>query len=495
VAATIQRVLALLRARLAAQFHGELLHAPALMSHGTLAAVLCLLVRDVLGPFGYALFALSASAGLVALSLLGDLGGLLRRDPVAEWSETLPARALERRAAQAAAILLAIGGLSLAVLVPAALLAPPEAGAGARALLVAAGVGQAFLIAAALLALQALLGERAEGLLVLVQTALVACAIGGVLACLRIAPWLGAVAAGRAPWPAGLGWLPPAWLARSLGPAPEGAALPPVWAGPALALAAVALLLAVTPASPPAGRRSTTVLGRLLAPARALAARAWVRREERGPFELVYAALPMEREFVLRTYPMVGIPLAFLLIGARAEAGPQREGLLALLLFTPAVYLPVLLAHVPATASPGARWILDAAPVRAAAVRGGAIKALAVRFLIPLYLCLGALSATLGEGALALRLALPGALVSLAVMRILYPRVVLDAPLSTATDELEVRHDWVGLLLTLVFALVGLALFAQVFVDTWPRALGLTALLLGLELLLDRRESVAEPTR
>ncbi len=40
-----------------------------------------------------------------------------------------------------------------------------------------------------------------------------------------------------------------------------------------------------------------------------------MRKGERGTFDLVWDALPLEREFVLRTYPMFGIPLAFLVAG------------------------------------------------------------------------------------------------------------------------------------------------------------------------------------
>jgi hypothetical protein len=248
------------------------------------------------------------------------------------------------------------------------------------------------------------------------------------------------------------------------------------------------VLLLAPPAPPPAGRRTTTLLARLLRPARALAERAWIARRERGVFALVYDALPLERDFVLRTYPMIGIPLAFLLAGAGMGGGDERRGLLALLLFTPAIYLPVLLAHVPATASPGARWILDTAPVPAAAVRNAAVKALALRFLLPLYALLAAIAASLGEGALAARL-LPAALLSsLLALRVLYPRIVLDPPLSTAPDEIAARHDWMSLLLTLTVVLVGLAIFAERALTTPGRAALLAAALALVELSLDRAE-------
>jgi hypothetical protein len=189
---------------------------------------------------------------------------------------------------------------------------------------------------------------------------------------------------------------------------------------------------------------------------------------------------------------MIGIPLAFLVAGARGQGGETMRDLLALLLFTPAIYLPVLLAHVPATSSPEARWLLDTAPISPGAIRGGAIKALAVRFLLPLYIALALLAWSLAGPGFALRLAVPGALSTLICLRILYPRCALDAPLSTAPKEIEVKHDWTGLLITLAAVLTLLALFAQRAVTDVPRTLGLIAALWGIEALLSRARDRGE---
>jgi hypothetical protein len=249
-----------------------------------------------------------------------------------------------------------------------------------------------------------------------------------------------------------------------------------------IALGGALLLTVIAPAHEGRGRKSTTPLARLLAPISALAARFWVRDDERATFHLVQDALPLERDFVLRTYPMIGLPLAFFLAGAKGDAGPEREGLLAVLLFTPAIYLPILLAHVPATSSPRARWILESAPVSAAAIRGGAIKALAVRFLVPLYVVLGGMAMVLAGPDFALRLTPAGFVITLIVMRVIYPTVVRDNPLSVAADEVEVQHDWMGTLATLAFLLVILAALAQyVFASTPLRAVAFTALALLVE--------------
>lgn len=459
----------------------------ALLAQGALMAAVCLLVRGDLGVWSYAFFALATSAALVALTLLGEFGGMLRADEAEDWSSALPASALERRLGHGLAVLVLLGTLTLGVLLPAALLAPPALTLTARVWLVLAGLGQSLALGAGLLTFQVLLGERVEGLLVLLQTVLVVLAVGGLLRAPGLAPTLGAVEAGEAPWPAALSWLPPAWYATAVGAAPQSAALPPgswVSAGTLLAL----LLFVVLPPAPRSrGRRSGTLLSWLLHPAKLLASRTWVRAPERGPFDLVIDALPLERDFVVRTYPMVGIPLAFLVAGTRGEGGETLHDLLALLLFTPAVYLPVLLAHVPVTASPGARWLLETAPIEERDIAGGAIKALAVRFLLPLYLALGGLAWLLADASFTWRLALPGALVSLIALRLLYPRCVVGTPLSRAPGDIEVHHDWTGLLLGLAAALTVLALVAQRVLTTPLESLGLVLALLAVELILARK--------
>ena len=200
----------------------------------------------------------------------------------------------------------------------------------------------------------------------------------------------------------------------------------------------------------------------------------------------MFDALPLEREFVLRTYPMFGIPLAFLVAGARGETGPGHDGLLAVLLFTPATYLPILLAHVPATASFRARWLLETAPVSPAAIANGALKAIAVRFLLPLYVLLFALTWSQVDAAFALRLALPGALLSLIVMRRLYPMCVGDLPLSVAPNEIEAKMDWTGTLLTLAIGLTVVAVVAFKLITSIEIALGVCAVLIAIDWALDR---------
>lgn len=432
-------------------------------------------MRDALPPFPYALFALSLNAGLLAIPLLAELGLVLRRDEGGEWVEALPARPLELSLARTLAFLGLLLSLSLAVLGPASLLAPGALGLPQRLALPGLGCALALLLAVVLIWAQRLLLGRAEGLLVLLQTTLVASVVVGLLLVLGHLPELGALE----PPTSGRSWLsfyPPSWFAVPL--VHGGRTWLPALALGALSLAALALV------RQPVARtvvRRPNVLETLLAPLRRAATFAWVRRDERGAFDLVYDALPREREVLLRTYPLLGIPIAFLWIGARGAQGrgdPWRDDLLALLFFTAGVYLPVLLSSVPLTESPRASWLLRTAPVPPGAIAAGAIKALFVRFLLPLHLALSVLALALSGPHLLARLALPALLVSLLVLRLLYGRCVRDLPLSVPPEDLRSELDWTGLGAGLAALLTLGALLANRLLDV---RLGLsTALLLGI---------------
>ncbi len=476
------RVATLLRARLAAQREGSSFPVAALMIQGVIAALLCGLVADQLPPFAYGVFALSVCGALVAIPLLGELSSLLTADEAEEWVRTLPATDAELRLARLLHLLVALATLSLGALVPAALVA--ELGFADRVLLVALGLGQSLFIAALLLLVQALLRGRAQALLVIVQTVLFLAVMVGAVVGLRYVPLLAESAAPSARFAA----FPPAWFAAPLSPHLAGtqAALGWALAAPAVALLS-ALVLALLPApSREAARRGQPLLSRLLLPFRSIATRFWVRDDERAAFDLVYDALPKEREFVLRSYPLIAVPLAFLLLGARGEAGMARDGLLSLLLFTPGAWLPILLMHVPVSASHQARWIFDTAPVPEVGVAGGALKAVAIRFVVPLYAVLGLLAASYGGPALALRLVPLALLAALLVLRSAWSSCVSATPLSIAPEDVKVELNLGGLLGTYAFVLMAASIAAQLFVTTAVAALIVFALLVGLEVASER---------
>lgn len=397
-----------------------------------LASVLCGLVRSELTALPYAIFALSIPLGLTSLSLLGELAPLLRADPASEWVGAQPVRPVELRAARLVVIGVLLGLLALGSLLPAAVLAPGDLGFAGRVTLLVVGLAQALFVASILLWVQRLFGDRAEIVIVLLQTGVFCLVLVGFAAGLRYLPELARTTELAGKWLA----YPPAWFAGVVtGQGGTAVAL----AGGAALFATVTFVAAPFP-PPPRARRTTTPLSILLHPLRLVARRVWVRREERASFELVYEALPAENAFVARTYPLFAVPLAFLLLGAESGT-PKGEGLLALLAFMPVTYLPILLMHVPATSTPAARWILDVAPLDPEVEASGARKAFAVRFLVPLYLALAGLITLRGNGELALRLVPVAAAVGLVLLRIVWRAYVTRPPLSTAASELGTVWD------------------------------------------------------
>lgn len=421
----------MVRAQLSGEVLGERTPVAALAMQVVVAGLLCALVREECGALGYALVAFSIPLALTAVPLLGELGPLLQADRAAEWIGALPVRPRELRAARVATLLCIVGMLALASLVPAAALAPSEFGLGARAALVGLGLLLTWASSAALLALQSLLARLGEGASVLLQTGVFLGVLVGLLGGLGRLSSLAALD-GSEP---GLRLLPQAWfaapLARTWEGAPDTEAL--LLAGASVALAVLVLSIAPFPDAPVA-RSTRSALSTVLLPLRLLAERVWVRPEERGSFAFVHEALPAERDFVLRTYPLVAAPLLFLVLGADPTK-LEGEGLYALLLFAPAAYLPFVLMHVPTTRTPEARWVVDTAPVGTIAEDGGAAKAVAVRLLAPLYLGVGGLVWVVAGQELCLRLWPLAAAVGLVVLRILYAKGI-GRPLSTRTQDL-----------------------------------------------------------
>lgn len=480
------RILILLRARLAAQGSDAAFPAAAILMQGFVSAVVCGLVRGELPPFAYALVALSTSAALVAIPLLGELSRLLLADETGDWIRAQPVRAIELHLARTAHLLIALGVLSLGALVPAALLAQGFDAAG-RIELVLLGLGQSLTLAAALLAVQALLRGRAQSLLVVVQTALFLGVLVGASIGLRLVPqmrgWNSATSVESA-----LAFAP-AWFAApfSSGELPGVLAL----AAPVAIALSVALLLGLPAPEVRRFQRGTSLLERVLAPLRRFAVRTWVHGRERASFEWLYEALPREREFVLRTYPLLAVPAAFLWISASGESPTAKQGWLALLLFIPGAYVPLLAAHVPGSDSHRARWILDTAPIDEAEVRNGAIKALTVRFLVPFYALLVLIGCLLGGAQLMLQLALPALVCAVLVLRLTWSRCVTLPPLSISPDSILVSQDWIGLLATAAGALSLVAVLASRVVTGPLHALAFAALALAVERAFDRRSRIS----
>ncbi len=482
------RALILLRARLAAQRDGARLPIASLFMQAFASTVMCALAPNDLPPFGYALFALSVAAFLVVIPLFGELGDLLVRDEAEAWVSALPVRAGDLRLARLGHLCIVLGMLTLGALIPAAVLAP-HFSLLARIGLVGIGLAQSMLLASVLVLAMGAFSARAPSLLVLLQAGLFLGAIVGGAVSLR---HLAGLREMPAPMGHGLGPYPPAWFAALFGDSTTGGA----WlvAAPLAAGIAVALLAFVPAPRIAVPQRGKSLLGIALAPARWIALRLWVRPKERGVFELVFEALPREREFVLRTYPLIGLPLAFLLVGARGEDSDTTQALLALLLFTPGVYLPVLLAHVPVSASHRARWILDGAPLTRASIDNAAMKAVAVRFLLPLYAALGGLALALCGPAFASRMVPVAFLLTLVVVRQIYRGFGIEKPLTVAPEDIAVDQSWFNAMMMIALILTVLAVFATNLLASPIVASGAVLALLALEWSQDRALNREHPS-
>jgi hypothetical protein len=485
----MERIWILIRARLAGEwFSDKGARAPVapMLLVAAMTALSAGLVRDALDPYPYVIAMLTLALGLTAIPLLGELAPLLREDPAEQWIAAQPVRPIELRAARIGTLLAILYALTLACLVPAAWLAPTEATWLMRFGFVGIGLVQATVMAAFLLGIQVVLGERAEGLLVAVQTMIMLGLIAGLLSALGKLPELAAIEG-----PTGLvAWVPIAWFALVAHTDPG--AFPAALALGSGIIIAATILLAFAPFPPSSTARSTrTPIGLLCAPLAALLEHTWVRREERAVYRFVYDALPAERDFVVRVYPLLITPLAFLLLGAETETLHGR-GLLAILLFAPAMYLPVLLMYVPTTATPAARWVVEASPLDPRVEDVATIKAIFVRFLVPFEVVLGVVVASLGAPGMALRLA-PAALVyGAVVLRTCYSDMCTARPLSAPAAELGSAFDGGGGGLMIVAILGAVASLAAMQLLPAVGTIVLVALWISIEFTRGRRSAIAD---
>ena len=449
------RVWHLTRARLAMARRGGL-PLSTLWMQASLACVFALLVRDLLPAFPYTLVGLTLGLFAVGIPLFSDLLGTLRGDEGQEWLAAQPARASEVALARALVVLFALTALALAWFGPWSILAPEGVSPLARAELLVFGWLLVIAAAVGAIAIQEGLVTRLSSAMAVLGTAWMGLVVVGLLEVLGHMPEIARLTPEDPRWAA---W-PPFWLARAWSAGRVGPAL--------FGLAGCFAILRWLPSRRPGLRGARASLNGY-APLRWLALRLWVRPEERGTFDLVFLGLPREREFTLRTYPLLGIPLAFLWVSARRSPDEVawRADLLSLLLFTSSLGLPLLLTHVPLSETPQAAWLQRLAPCPHGARMGGAIKALFVRWILPLYLALLVLGLALEQGALVGRLWPMALLLTLVVLRFLYPRIVRDLPLSRAADELEARVDWNGLMLGLASLLTVVAVVASRWESTW----------------------------
>jgi hypothetical protein len=432
----LRRILALLAARYRSQGKGRSPMA-ALWSQALVGAVAALVLRKEVSLYAFALAALSTCTIALALPLLGELAPSLGDDENAEWLRAQPVRPWELRVARTLHLTWLLAGMGLASSLPWALWASGWT-AQSRAALVLTGIGLAWAVGFFAIGLRGLSSWLGGWLCVLAQTLLWTIALLGALLGPRTA-----LQCSDPELAAGLGvpvsWPPFSLAERILAAPPEGW----TWIAGFAALACSALV--VLPA-PQAERRSSRAgwLALLLRPLRALAWRAWVRPRERAGFAWVYDALPLEPEFTLRAYPLVAAPLGLVLLGVRSEAGIERDTWMALLVFLPGLYLPLLAAHVPLSRSAEARWLVETGPTQRIDLDRGALKAVALRILVPLYALTFAASAALCGLEFALKLTPLALVAAWIVLRASWSTFAADLPLSVAPRDLRMNMDWLG---------------------------------------------------
>ncbi len=479
-----RRIWSLARARLQGEWFGEgggsLPIAP-LLFQGMISSALLFVVRGDLDPHGHAVFAFTLLMALSLLSLLGELAPLLAQDPAEEWVAGLPVQPRDIRLSKILVCALIVAIMSLSVSVPAALLAPGDVDWAWRLSLIGLGVVFAGCLTATGLVLHALCQGPRSGLLVLLQAMLFVGMFVGFATTLGQASMLSNWTETSGAWL----FLPSTWFAGPLAPNALGTAT-------YLLLGFIGLSAAIlhwAPFPPSVAAHGTrSLLGTALRPLRALASAIWVRPKEQPIFDWIYEGLPAEKDFALRTYPLMAIPLAFLFLGADASS-QQGQGLLAILCFAPLTYLPILLLFVPTTAHPAARTLLDSSPLNPNDEAEGARKAVAIRIVLPLYLGLTMLISWLASVELALHLVPPAAGFTVLLMRSLWRHYVERPPLSTPASDLGGvwRDDLTGGMFFLAVISVGLALLTWRYVPGATGGLILAAILFAVELGLSRR--------
>ena len=413
-----------------------------------------LVLADALSPALLATLTLGLSGLLCVTALLGDLAPLLASDPAGDWIAAQPVAPRDLQRARTLVLVLVLGSLGAGGLLPAALFAPEAWSLGARCGLVALGAAQALALAAALTLLLRLAGRHATEVAVALQTSTLLLLFAGVIGALAALPLLRELEQVPAPW----SWLPSAALGALAAPGASEA-----WAGVAWVALALALPLLPSGEEPPA-RGTNTPLSRLLSPLARLVESGLLAPSQRAPFRFVQAALGRARLRRARLAPGLRAPRPPGRGGGSCDrpwARPVRPRLLR------AGGLPARVHDlVPTTATPEARWLLDAAPLAARDEAVGARWAVFVRVVVPLQAAISGLLLAAVPAAEVAAWSLVSLALSGLVLALAWAGSVEGAPLSRPATELGgVRGRGWSLLLNALLA-------GGVALATWRAAPG-----------------------
>lgn len=330
---------------------------------------------------------------LVALTVMGDLGAVLRDarlGSVVAAAPISPGVFLRARLLHAGIYL---GLVALATALPPAVLSLWVGGSPIACLAyLFVALHQAALIGLGMVALQSsnLRGGRWFGWL---QSLLVLSSLLLFFMGLRYLPALPTL---RLEHAAAFSWLPPAWFTGELlllAPAREAWNWSFVWAGTALVVTLALLGLVVWRGARGLQSSETTVLARrpvhaFLPWRRALAPKS--SQIERAAYDFCLDQLARDREFRLRAYPLFGFPFAMLGAGFLTDAREDQGLYLNLVLYTLNAYLPIVLSFLAVSPHWRARWIFYITPLSSRqSFERGVMRALVAHLLLPVYLGLG----------------------------------------------------------------------------------------------------------
>jgi ABC-2 type transport system permease protein len=378
---------------------------------------------------------------LVALTVMGDLGAVLRDARLARVVAAAPispgiflrARLLH------AGVYLALVATSTA-LPPAVLSLWVGGGPLAFAAYFAAALHQAIVLGLAMVGLQSLRlgGGRWFGWL---QSLLVLASLLLFFLGLRYLPELPAL---RAAHPLAFAALPPAWFAGELllvVPSEEAFGASATWAlvGAIATAGLLALVLwrgARGLAENDAGTAAPRAVKAFL-PWRPLCAPR-SSRTELAAFDFTLDQLARDREFRLRAYPLFGFPFAMLGAGLLTDAREDQGLYLNLVLYTLNAYLPIALSFLSVSPHWRARWLFHVAPLDSRqSFERGVMRALVAHLLVPVYLGLGLAYAFLRSPLEALCQVPVAFLVALLLLPRSYRGAVGAAPFTHPPDRMH----------------------------------------------------------
>lgn len=435
----------------------------ALAFQAFLSAVFALLLFIDLRDVDFYFATLTFSAVLCLLTLLGDVGGLLRdgRHPRIVLHLPVTGGTILRARFLHAGIYLSL--LALASALPGAILSFWVSGGALHAPFAYALVAwhQALLIGGVMALLYGISGgSRVARWMSWVQIVLMIFTLMILFTGVRYLPLLADV---RRAEPGAFAWVPSAWFLGELGfLLPFQEVVPRLaWAWPgwlATLLVPVFTLWTWQRAGEGEERHDRKAGGRGWPWWRWLLPREPV---ERGAYEFTLRMLARDREFRLRAYPLFAFPLAMLALGMLGDQAEERGLYLNLVLYSMGAYLPVILSFLANSPYHRASWAFYVAPIASRErLRRGVARAVVAHLVLPLYLALGAISIFLRPPP-----ALEGCIqpvLAFLVTLILIPGTVRDAlpegPFFRPTEQLQKLGNsgrmWVLVLLLPVLSIL-----------------------------------------